>query len=129
MEFRHLPLNAGEIRLLEPLPRASGPMSFNVVHVPLLSGPKYAALSYTWGPPGNSHSILLDGKPFPIRRNLNDALEQIQSSKRVDRVWIDAICINQLSGDEKTAQIRLMRQIYEQADKVIVWLGKPENEE
>ncbi|KAK4918951.1 hypothetical protein LTR66_016837, partial [Elasticomyces elasticus] len=42
-------------------------------------------------------------------------------------MWIDAICINQESGwdefSEKTKQIPLMRKIYLQAGRVIVWLG------
>lgn len=38
-------------------------------------------------------------------------------------VWIDALCINQNDLDERSAQVRLMPQIYSQASCVIVWLG------
>ena len=130
MDFKYRLLESGEIRLLKPLSQSTGDLSFKVVHVPLGSAPSYAALSYTWGPPSNTYKVLLDGKLFSIRQTLNDALQQIHSSKLVHRyLWIDAICINQDSGDEKTAQVQLMRQIYEQAEKVLVWLGKPQNEE
>ena len=38
-------------------------------------------------------------------------------------LWIDAICINQADFDEKVAQIKIMRQIYQSASSVVVWLG------
>ncbi len=77
--------------------------------------------------------MLLNGRRLLIRRNLKDALHQIQSSKLVDQFfWVDAICINQGENhdalDERSAQITLMTQIYEQAASIMVWLGKPENE-
>src|SRR5271155_3264352 len=133
MEFRYQPLDPNEIRLLKPLSRSSNSLSFEIVHISLLSKPCYAALSYTWGPPGNAHMILLNGQHFPIRQNLYDALQQAQSSKLVDQyLWVDAICINQGENDdalnERSVQINLMKQIYEQAAKILVWLGKPENE-
>ncbi|KAJ4406457.1 hypothetical protein N0V82_010127 [Gnomoniopsis sp. IMI 355080] len=37
--------------------------------------------------------------------------------------WIDAICINQADLRERSAQVRIMPQIYSRADCVIVWLG------
>ena len=38
-------------------------------------------------------------------------------------LWIDAICINQADFDERVAQIKIMRQIYQSASSVVVWLG------
>ena len=133
MKFQYQPLNPNEIRLLKPLPRSSNSLCFEIFHASLLSEPRYGALSYTWGPPDNAHSILLNGQPFPIRQNLYDALQQVQSSKLADRyLWVDTICINQGEDDdalnERSVQITLMTQIYEQAVKILVWLGKPENE-
>ena len=133
MGFQYQPLNPNEIRLLKPLSRSSNALSFEIFHISLLSKPRYGALSYTWGPPGDAHTILLNGQPFPIRQNLYDALQQVQSSKLIDQyLWVDAICINQ-GGDadalhERSPQITRMTQIYEQATRILVWLGKPENE-
>jgi hypothetical protein len=39
--------------------------------------------------------------------------------------WIDALCISQDNDSEKSHQVRLMKQIYLQAYKVLVWLGPP----
>ncbi|RII19119.1 HET domain containing protein [Alternaria sp. MG1] len=36
----------------------------------------YLALSYTWGPPDVGKSILIDGKPFEVRDNLWDFLNE-----------------------------------------------------
>ena len=41
----------------------------------------------------------------------------------VQYFWIDAICINQVDQDEKSAQIPRIADIYIQADKVRIWLG------
>jgi hypothetical protein len=38
-------------------------------------------------------------------------------------MWIDAICINQSSVAERELQVKLMRDIYQQADGVVIWLG------
>ena len=133
MGFRYQQLNPNEIRLLKPISRSSNALSFEIIHISLLSKPRYGALSYTWGPPGDTHTILLNGQPFPIRQNLYDALQQVQSSKLIDQyLWVDAICINQDGDDdalhERSLQITRMTQVYEQATKILVWLGKPENE-
>jgi hypothetical protein len=39
--------------------------------------------------------------------------------------WLDAICINQADLEEKAVQIPLMKQIYSNADIVVIWLGPP----
>jgi Heterokaryon incompatibility protein (HET) len=45
---------------------------------------------------------------------------------------VDAICINRgeddATTDERNVQITYMKQVYEQAVRVLVWLGKPEDE-
>ncbi|KAF1850403.1 HET-domain-containing protein [Cucurbitaria berberidis CBS 394.84] len=49
----------------------------------------------------------------------SDLLKQIPN----DYFWIDAICINQGSLQERSSQVRLMDRVYRQAQKVVVWLG------
>ena len=43
--------------------------------------------------------------------------------------WVDAICINQADIDERSAQVKIMKIIYESADTVFAWLGLPFNDE
>ncbi|PYH68901.1 HET domain-containing protein [Aspergillus vadensis CBS 113365] len=66
----------------------------------------YEALSYVWGSQIET----------PLVHLRDHQLERI--------LWIDAICINQEDADEKSEQIPLMRSIYAQAARVIVWLGE-----
>lgn len=139
MAFQNQPLGRSEIRLLKPrrpLPENPDLITFEIIHVPLSSKSVYLALSYSWNPPGdppgNTHSIILHKKTFPIRKNLHDALRQIQISNYGESLlWVDAICINQGvdidAKNERSAQLRLMRQIYERATTVLVWLGKPQS--
>ena len=139
MGFQYQLLKPNEFRLLKPVSRPSNPLSFDLVHISLLSKPRYAALSYTWGPKPDAHTILptiqLNEQHFEVRQNLHDALHQIEAPKLIDHyLWVDAICINQANDDkdaldERSLQITHMKQIYEEAAKIIVWLGKPENDE
>ena len=39
-------------------------------------------------------------------------------------LWIDAICINQTDIPERNAQVSTMKRTYEEADRVLVWLGE-----
>lgn len=87
-------------------------------------GHLYEALSYVWGSPARSRSIILNGCTFPITESLHTALLHLRDSQ-LDRVlWVDAISINQDDDSEKSKQIPLMRMIYAQARRVVVWLGE-----
>ncbi|RDW57327.1 hypothetical protein BP5796_12777 [Coleophoma crateriformis] len=84
----------------------------------------YNALSYTWSEPDCSRDFICSGARLPLQLNLLDALQQFKISRIDSPIWIDAICINQQDTSEKKHQIPLMGQIYSQATKVYVWLGK-----
>lgn len=38
-------------------------------------------------------------------------------------IWIDTLCIDQTNPEERSKQVLLMRQIYAQAEGLLVWLG------
>jgi hypothetical protein len=38
-------------------------------------------------------------------------------------VWIEAICINQADDQEKSHQVAMMGDVYENASNVLIWLG------
>ena len=99
-------------------------ISCNIKHVRLADQPRYEALSYCWGDPALNKSINCMGKPLAITTNLYLALRQLQSPSETRILWLDAICINQQDIDERNQQVRLMRQIYENAERVIIWLGE-----
>jgi hypothetical protein len=92
---------------------------------------KYFALSYVWGQESDPASVR-DGKQtsreLAITRNLETALRHLRHiCKPLERnliLWVDSICINQEDLGEKSHQIPLMCDIYQNADAVFIWLGK-----
>ena len=55
--------------------------------------------------------------------SLHGALKQLRHHADHRSVWADAICMNQADDEEKNHQVRLMRQIYQRATRVMIWLG------
>jgi len=140
MSFPYRTLGQNQIRLLKPRDTAFNALAYDLVHVDITANVEYSALSYTWGVPGDSHVIQLDGKWFPVRENLYNALLALDARRRGtpngsivrNHIWVDAICINQGQDEralaERSLQITFMTRIYEQASTILVWLGKPPNE-
>ncbi|KAF2854498.1 HET-domain-containing protein [Plenodomus tracheiphilus IPT5] len=116
----------------------------------------YEALSYVWGDPKVTETILVDGHVCSITVNLAHALRRLRADITPDNaeqredlersieamsasmtqlalggraLWIDAVCINQKDDLEKTAQVQLMRQVYSNATKTIAWLGDDASED
>jgi hypothetical protein len=85
--------------------------------------PHYSALSYCWGDPKDTRNIRMNDIKTAITSNLESALRHLRLPDREQRLWIDALCINQHDIAEKSQQILLMRDIYATAHQVIVWLG------
>ncbi|KAK3116265.1 hypothetical protein LTR53_003569 [Teratosphaeriaceae sp. CCFEE 6253] len=88
--------------------------------------PAYEALSYTWGSPKDSQSIILnDQRDTSITPNLFAALLNLRRRLRPRVLWVDAVCIDQTNDEEKSHQITLMGDIYRHAASTLVWLGEP----
>ena len=86
--------------------------------------PEYVALSYAWGLKQSTKHIVLEGKKCPVGDNLWWFLHHMQQQRRYTRYWIDAICIDQGNVLEQNHQVRLMQDIYGNAQSVSIWLGK-----
>ncbi|KAH9208830.1 heterokaryon incompatibility protein-domain-containing protein [Leptodontidium sp. 2 PMI_412] len=89
---------------------------------------KYNALSYTWGDVAVKVPISLNGKIFFVTTNLEGALRNLRCLTPAERgkqlpLWVDAICINQNDIEERDDQVRRMKDIYESAEWVTIWLG------
>ena len=65
----------------------------------------------------NSHSMR-------IQESLFHALSALRRRDAERILWVDAICINQNDSNERSSQVRLMRQIYQCSTRVVVWLGE-----
>ncbi|KAK0611308.1 heterokaryon incompatibility protein-domain-containing protein [Immersiella caudata] len=116
------PLPSHSIRLLRLHPGTATLRCTLTTHT-LSSLPPYEALSYAWGNPRKCHLITCNNSRLHITKSLFHALCQLRRNGQSLPLWIDAICINQSSNLEKSVQVRMMRQIYERAEHVRVWLG------
>jgi len=119
------------------------PIKIRLSIYPLNSAPSYQCLSYTWGNPSSSYSedaemlalaydsvdeIRVEGALLSVKFNLSDALEMLRehaiADQHAEHFWIDAICINQGSLEERASQVAIMSSIYSTAERVIVWIGR-----
>ncbi|KAM7184773.1 Heterokaryon incompatibility protein (HET) domain containing protein [Naviculisporaceae sp. PSN 640] len=119
------------IRVLEllPDPNPTSVIQCNLHAVSLDERPCYEAISYFWGPRYFECSITCNGANLNITRSLHRALQRVRHPTQSRWVWADAICINQ-SDDaiaERISQVSMMRDIYENAKQVLIWLGAAEN--
>ncbi|PTB72321.1 HET-domain-containing protein, partial [Trichoderma longibrachiatum ATCC 18648] len=83
----------------------------------------YEALSYTWGPPNVTESILVNGYRMEITHNLHEALLHLRREDEDRTLWVDAVCIDQANLKERGHQVAQMGEIYGEADRVIFRLG------
>ena len=83
----------------------------------------YECLSYCWGTARFTEVMWLDGYIVKIGENLHAALQRLRKEDETRYLWIDLICINQQDLEERSAQVKLMWDIYSQADQVFAWLG------
>ncbi|KAK1621699.1 heterokaryon incompatibility, partial [Colletotrichum phormii] len=112
------------------------PLSCHLVEVDVDCPPSYVALSYTWGgeepcEPLVIHNsgrakqqLLITPNCAAALRLLRRSLRRRTKNRRSLSVWIDAICIDQASDDERNAQVAMMAEIYQRSKTVVVWLGQ-----
>ena len=119
-------LRAGEFRLLLLREDEQNDFTCELRHLNIDTHLAYVALSYTWGDSRDRIFITLDSHRVLIRKNLAEALQRLfRLGHRV--VWADALCINQNDLAERGAQVSLMRNIFERAQEVVIWLESISN--
>lgn len=125
--YKYLSLQPNHIRVLYLHPhkgQREAPLEASIQHVALSSEPNFSALSYVWGNAETVEVLQTSEGSIPITRSLATALRRIRHEKSHVSIWADAVCIYQHNAVEKSAQIRLMQQIYQQADMVLAWIGE-----
>lgn len=123
-QYEYRPLKPDEVRLLVLNPGLPDePIQCFLETYTVNQAKAYDALSYVWGDTQDSCSIQVDGCPFKVTRNLYDFLTSYRTDRSCPVLWIDAICINQKDDRERSAQVRLMKRIYEGAESIVIWLG------
>jgi hypothetical protein len=84
----------------------------------------YTALSYCWGAKSQKPVIEIEGEKVTITPNLFAALRQLRNVTDTVKIWVDAVCIDQLNLEERESQVSMMGQIYQHARIVYAWLGE-----
>ncbi|KAJ3547684.1 hypothetical protein NM208_g1397 [Fusarium decemcellulare] len=127
--YTNLNLSKAEIRLLllQPSTDPEENVQCSIQTVSLDDGPTFEALSYSWGDPAASKSIILDEQPLKVTLSAWTALRALRYHDRPRVLWVDAICINQSNPTEIVSQLKLMGAIYRKATVVRVWLGPDDN--
>lgn len=128
--YQYTPLqNASYVRLLKVTSdekiNEESQIKVQLEEFSLRQAPRYKALSYTWGASEKSEQIII-GENFHLRvtKNLSAFIVYLRK-KKLGVFWIDAVCINQDDVHERSSQVRLMQEIYQQAQEVVVWLYQP----
>ncbi|KAF5667146.1 het-domain-containing protein [Fusarium heterosporum] len=130
VRYQHQPLSHRSIRVLrlQPAPRFESQLRCRLVPVSLDEKPQYWALSYTWGTDPPSLPIFcVDGPSIALLRitpNCASALRHLRDDQEERTLWVDGICIDQTSMEERSSQVALMGEIYRDAARVVVWLGE-----
>jgi hypothetical protein len=140
--FQYTPLDHAidSIRVLEIVPGPDESIIRCRMRHTTMSESSYRCLSYTWLPSHPVHEIEVNGSSLEVGDNLYQFLRAYRAWQRgeppsasptfedntIDKslpLWIDAICIDQKTVEERNHQVRQMSSIYRKAQDVMVWLG------
>lgn len=126
-QYAHLNTELGhEIRIVVLRPgQLMDPVKCEIIHVNLMDDPHFEAVSYTWateyGDDSKSGTVsILNGATMAVTTNCEAVLRQLRSSKHERRLWVDALCIDQINIKERNQQVGLMARIYNGAKKVVI---------
>lgn len=136
-EYQPLDVSKNEIRVLRILPGTdTDTLQCLLEHISLDDPADFEALSYAWHDPtlfpedqkNRKHVLMLNGKCLEIGNNLALFIKSGRSKQaHTRRIWIDAVCINQKNVYERNEQVLRMREIYQKAKQVVIWLGPASN--
>ena len=90
----------------------------------------FEAVSYCWESEKKEYDLILDETMIKVPRNLEAALQKVRQLPEVRsgmKVWVDALCIDQDSVEERNQQVSLMKEIYRYAATAVAWLGPHES--
>ncbi|KAI0597439.1 heterokaryon incompatibility protein-domain-containing protein [Biscogniauxia sp. FL1348] len=128
--YSALDLDEPQIRLVTLQPGGWSDRIRCTIHVVPFDGQQaYEALSYVWGSPDQVRPISLNGHVFQVTENLWLALRRLRDAAAPRVLWIDAMCINQRDGGEKSSQVAMMGEIYKGCANCVIWLGEDDDDE
>ncbi|KAK3903216.1 heterokaryon incompatibility protein-domain-containing protein, partial [Staphylotrichum tortipilum] len=113
------------IRVIRVFPAllSRSPLKFDLISTNIDDAPPYVALSYTWDGQTPDRPVWCNGKRLLVTANAETAMRGLRRPRHDLYLWVDAVCINQASLDEKSEQVAMMADIYRSAQHVAIWLG------
>lgn len=118
---------ARDIRVLElrPADDFNDPLRLSLKQVSLEDHERhrFEAVSYVWGAKRGNQEVLCDDGTIRVTSNCESLLRHLRLKTQTRHLWVDALCINQSSTSDKNHQVPLMGDIFESAERVIIWLG------
>lgn len=127
--YRHLRRNQIRLFVMEPASNGTTEIRGRLIPADMYHPmPRYEALSYAWGSPEKTKSIMCNSKEIRISGNLHAALSRPQKDESKRILWIDAICIDQDDIVEQGLQVRMMQDILFVAYQVLLWVEEETNE-
>lgn len=118
---------ARDIRIVElkPADNFDDPLYLSLKPVPLEDHDRHSfeAVSYVWGATRGKQEVFCDGGIIQVTPNCESLLRHLRLKTQTRRLWVDALCINQSSTSDKNHQVPLMGDIFESAERVVIWLG------
>lgn len=115
------------ILVIEPASTEDEDLHTRLLVATLDDKPSYEAISYTWGDPSDVTLLRCNDSRVKVPQNLESALKRLRRATGPRHVWADSVCINQQDIPERGQQVSIMRNIYQNAERVLVWLGLDEN--
>jgi hypothetical protein len=70
-----------------------------------------------------AEQITVNKVPLMTTKHLATALRCLRDRGECKYFWVDALCIDQSSWEDRSSQVCMMAEIYAQAQQVIAWLG------
>ena len=131
------PLKNWQTRIITVLPASSEPLQCKLWTADLMawrgvavSGTPdivtYNALSYSWGSGSPTGRVICNNVKVLVNDTLASALRVLRDQHKEIHIWCDVLCINQSDPVEKAQQVRNMLRIFENAERVIAWIGLPD---
>ncbi|KAI0602807.1 heterokaryon incompatibility protein-domain-containing protein [Biscogniauxia sp. FL1348] len=132
--YPKLPVDSRQIRLVTLPPGKPTQRVACELHEALVEEERFAykALSYAWHDGGGGGddgdepadvSIVCNMTSIKVSSNLHAALLRLRKPDAPVKIWVDSLCINQKDPSERTHQVGMMREIYQNSSEVVVWLG------
>lgn len=84
----------------------------------------YDSLSYAWGEPICNKETEVNEGTMMLTTSLHTALKYLRKVDGPRIIWADGICLNQRDIGERSSQMKLMREIYSNANQLQIWLGE-----